>query len=88
MSEFLSKQNFAEELAKFAKTKGVVKDNEMFERSKLLMQNRVEAYISRSVLGDSAFYPIFNEKDEVIRTALQKLLNEPSLPSVANFNIK
>jgi hypothetical protein len=48
----------------------------------------VEAYISRSVLGDSAFYPIFNEKDEVIRTALQKLLNEPSLPSVANFNIK
>lgn len=88
LSDFLSKQNFAEELAKFAKTKGVVKDNEMFERSKLLMQNRVEAYISRSVLGDSAFYPIFNEKDEVIRTALQKLLNEPSLPSVANFNIK
>ena len=57
----------------------------MYAESKALMQNRIKAYILRSMLGDEAFYPVFNENDIVIRVALQELSNNNSLPNVARI---
>jgi len=82
---YLNTQNLADELVQFAQGRGIPKNDKMYAESKALMQNRIKAYILRSMLGDEAFYPVFNENDIVIRVALQELSNNNSLPSVARI---
>ena len=66
---YLNTQNLADELVQFAQGRGIPKNDKMYAESKALMQNRIKAYILRSMLGDEAFYPVFNENDIVIRVA-------------------
>lgn len=82
---YLNTQNLADELVQFAQGRGIPKNDKMYAESKVLMQNRIKAYILRSMLGDEAFYPVFNENDIVIRVALQELSNNNSLPNVARI---
>lgn len=82
---YLNTQNLADELVLFAQGRGIPKNDKMYAESKALMQNRIKAYILRSMLGDEAFYPVFNENDIVIRVALQELSNNNSLPNVARI---
>ncbi|MBO5829594.1 MAG: S41 family peptidase [Paludibacteraceae bacterium] len=82
---YLNSQNLADELVQFAQDRGIPKNDKMYADSKALMQNRIKAYILRSILGDEAFYPVFNENDVVIRVALQELSNNNSLPGVARI---
>ncbi|MBO5132546.1 MAG: S41 family peptidase [Paludibacteraceae bacterium] len=82
---YLNTQNLADELVQFAQGRGIPKNDKMYAESKALMQNRIKAYILRSMLGDEAFYPVFNENDIVIRVALQELSNNNSLPNVARI---
>ena len=86
LSNYLNSQNLANDLVEYAEGRGVPKNEKMFNESKRLMQNRIKAYILRSMLGDEAFYPVFNENDVVIRTALQELSNNHSFPNVVNMN--
>lgn len=82
---YLNTQNLADELVQFAQGRGIPKNDKMYAESKALMQNRIKAYILRSMLGDEAFYPVFNENDIVIRVALQELSINNSLPNVARI---
>ena len=82
---YLNTQNLADELVQFAQGRGIPKNDKIYAESKALMQNRIKAYILRSMLGDEAFYPVFNENDIVIRVALQELSNNNSLPNVARI---
>lgn len=82
---YLNTQNLADELVQFAQGRGIPKNDKMYAESKALMQNRIKAYILRSMLGDEAFYHVFNENDIVIRVALQELSNNNSLPNVARI---
>lgn len=82
---YLNTQNLADELVQFAQGRGIPKNDKMYAESKALMQNRIKAYILRSMLGDEAFYLVFNENDIVIRVALQELSNNNSLPNVARI---
>jgi carboxyl-terminal processing protease len=44
-----------------------------FNRSKALLQNNIKAYIARSVYGAGGFYPVFHEKDDEFKQALQHI---------------
>jgi carboxyl-terminal processing protease len=44
-----------------------------FSRSKALLQNNIKAYIARSVYGAGGFYPVFHEKDDEFKQALQHI---------------
>jgi carboxyl-terminal processing protease len=44
-----------------------------FNRSKALLKNNLKAYIARSVYGTSGFYPVFHEKDDELKQALQHI---------------
>jgi carboxyl-terminal processing protease len=44
-----------------------------FKRSKDLLKNNLKAYIARSVYGSSGFYPVFHEKDDELKQALQHI---------------
>jgi carboxyl-terminal processing protease len=44
-----------------------------FNRSKDLLKNNIKAYIARSVYGANGFYPVFHEKDDELKQALQHI---------------
>lgn len=44
-----------------------------FSRSKALLKNNLKAYIARSVYGASGFYPVYHEKDDELKQALQHI---------------
>lgn len=44
-----------------------------FSRSKSLLKNNLKAYIARSVYGASGFYPVYHEKDDELKQALQHI---------------
>ncbi|MGV3641942.1 MAG: S41 family peptidase [Adhaeribacter sp.] len=44
-----------------------------FSRSRDLLKNNLKAYIARSVYGASGFYPVYHEKDDELKQALQHI---------------
>ena len=71
-------------LTETASGNGVVFNDEEFEKSKNALSIYLKAFIARNIWGNEGFYPIFNEKDEIIKKAItlidkaEKLvLNQP-----------
>jgi carboxyl-terminal processing protease len=38
-----------------------------------LLKNNIKAYIARSVYGAKGFYPVFHERDDELKQALQHI---------------
>ena len=70
----LEKINLCDGLVAYAKTKGIEKEKEpMTAETRSRINRLLKAYIVRNFFGDSGFYPIYNEGDNVIGTAVKKL---------------
>ncbi|MGV3502274.1 MAG: S41 family peptidase [Adhaeribacter sp.] len=62
-----------QDLVKEATALKIPYNQQEFSRSKALLKNNLKAYIARSVYGASGFYPVFHEKDDELKQALQHI---------------
>ena len=69
-----------EELVNYAESNKILYDEYGFQRSQEYIKKRLKAYIARNVWGDEGFYPIWNQGDKTIETALgidlERVLNK------------
>lgn len=70
MQSYLQKSSYISEFKKYLASKGVKYSDSDFEAASAPIENILQAYIARYILGDSGFYPIYNQTDETIKKAL------------------
>ncbi len=55
----------------YAEGLGVAYDAAGYEKSKLLIDNRIKAFIGRRMYSDEAFFPVLNQLDNVLQEAVK-----------------
>ncbi|MGL4992561.1 MAG: S41 family peptidase [Bacteroidales bacterium] len=81
MVKHLDDQNLIPEFVTFAESKGVRRRPYLIQESMSLLKTQIYAYISRNILGDDAFYPIFLRNDKAIKKAIDIINGGQSTPS-------
>lgn len=84
---FKNQYHIEEELSDFlsyAKKQGVEYDETGFKRTQDKIALRLKAYIARNVWNSEGFYPVWNEKDDVILKTLEILESETALQAAVN----
>lgn len=76
LTAYLNKQNIIDGLATYADAKGLRKNPYSIKKSMALIQNLLDAYICRNVLGDDGFYPVLNQTDVTIKKAAEVLKSQ------------
>lgn len=73
MDKHLSAQNLLPQFTAFATSKGISPNPKDVSISKNLISEMLKAFITRNILGDPGFYPLFNQNDKTIKKALEAL---------------
>ncbi len=60
-----------QDVVQMARASGVAYNDAEFRRSKNLLRNNLKAFISRSVYGNSGFFPVLHQSDEEFQQALK-----------------
>lgn len=71
MQAHIQKSDYITEFKKYLATKNVEYSDADFEAARAPIENILQAYIARNIIGDSGFYPIYNQTDETIKKALE-----------------
>ena len=71
LCDYLDKENINLQFYKFAESKGLTTETAGRDECADVINNILKAYISRNIIGEKAFYPILNSKDETIIKALE-----------------
>ena len=75
LCEYLDKENINLQFYKFAESKGLTSETAGQTECADEINNILKAYICRNIIGDKAFYPILNSRDETITKALEVMIN-------------
>lgn len=75
LCEYLDKENINLQFYKFAESKGLTSETAGQTECADEINNILKAYICRNIIGDKAFYPILNSRDETIIKALEVMIN-------------
>lgn len=75
LCEYLDKENINLQFYKFAESKGLTSETAGQTECADEINNILKAYICRNIIGDKAFYPILNSRDETIIKALEIMIN-------------
>lgn len=75
MQKHIMQSNYLSEFKKYLKDKNVEFTEQEFEECRVPVENILQSYIARTILGDDGFYPIFNQSDETIKKALKVINN-------------
>lgn len=73
MSAYLDKQPLLKEFTQFAAQKGVEPNWKDIKISEKALMRLLKAYITRNILDDEGFYPLFFEGDPMIERAIKEL---------------
>jgi carboxyl-terminal processing protease len=73
MEKYLVEQNLLSQFEIFAAAKGVVVNREQVDKSKNIIINLLQAYITRNSLGDEGFYPLLYKNDKTVLKALEQM---------------
>jgi carboxyl-terminal processing protease len=73
LEKYLNKQNILKEFVAFAEEKDVAPNEAQIAKSKPLMVRLLNAYITRNILGDDGFFPLFERDDEITKVAVEQL---------------
>lgn len=71
MDKYLESQQLLGQFEAFAATKGVLPDAKQINISKKFIDNQLKSYITRNILGDEGFYPLFYRDDKTVLKALE-----------------
>lgn len=75
MSKYLDQQPLLQEFIKFAEQKGVKPKHDDIKKSEKALLRLIKSYITRNILDDEGFYPIFLQDDPMIEDAIKTLQN-------------
>lgn len=73
MERYLDGRNIVGEFVAFAEAKGVTPNWKEINKSKRLLERQLKAYVTRNILGESGFFPLFYKYDPTVKRALQEL---------------
>ena len=73
LEKHLKQANWLPEFVEFAKSKGVEPNQEQLQKSQVLLERLVNAYIVRNILNDEGFFPLFERDDDITRKAVSTL---------------
>ncbi|MCQ2194086.1 MAG: S41 family peptidase [Paludibacteraceae bacterium] len=73
LETYLGKANLIPSLATFAEEKGIRRNPNMIAKSQRQLNNKLNAYIARNILGDNAFFQILNQEDVTVRKAIEEI---------------
>lgn len=76
MSHYLDTQDILGQFTKFAAGKGVVPNPKQIAVSKRLLLTQLKSYITRNIMGDEGFYPLFYQDDQTVKKALEVVKKE------------
>lgn len=71
LCDYLDKENINLQFYKYAESKGLTSETAGQTECADEINNILKAYICRNIIGDKAFYPILNSRDETIIKALE-----------------
>ena len=80
LQQFLRKQPLLQEFTAFAASHEVQRKPKEIKESAVLLNNYIESYIARNIIGDNAFYPIFLQEDKTFQKALDVLNANQGFP--------
>lgn len=75
LCNYLDKENINLQFYKYAESKGLTSETAGQTECADEINNILKAYICRNIIGDKAFYPILNSRDETIIKALEIMIN-------------
>ena len=75
LCDYLDKENINLQFYKYAESKGLTSETAGQTECADEINNILKAYICRNIIGDKAFYPILNSRDETIIKALEVMGN-------------
>lgn len=71
MDAYLSTQPLLKQFVEFAAKKGVKPNNKEISISQRLINTQLKSYITRNILGDQGFYPLFFRDDKTVNKAIE-----------------
>lgn len=76
LEAFLDRQGLLEKFASFAEANGVRKNKNELDISSEILLIQIKAYIARNILDNKGFYPIWQNLDLTLQTAIDFLKNK------------
>lgn len=74
---YLTKRtNYFTDFVRYAAQKKILPNQSEIAKSRPYLENALQAYISRNMLGDKGFYPILHQQDNAVQKALE-LVGKP-----------
>ena len=73
LQPFLAEQKLFEQVVAYAEKEGIKCTNSEKQKSRLLVEKYLMAYIIRNTLDDEGFYPFINQTDDCVRRAVEEL---------------
>ena len=75
LDQHLASLNLFEQLEAYATKEGVIGTNSDKRTSRKLINEHINSYIVRNILGDEGFYPLLYTTDETVIEALKQIKN-------------
>lgn len=75
MQKHIEESNYLTLFKQYLKEKDVKYSEKEFADCQNIVENILQSYIARTILGDDGFYPILNQTDETIKKALEVMNN-------------
>ena len=79
MERYLTQGDMLREFVAYAEDKGVKPDWKEINQSRHLLERHLAAYITRNILGEEGFFPLFYKYDPTVKRALQEMRTNPLL---------
>jgi len=73
MDTYLSSQPLIKEFTDFATAKGVPANNKQISISQRVLTTQLKSYITRNILGDDGFYPLFYKDDKTVKKSIETI---------------
>lgn len=73
LKSLLKRENILNEFVTFSKNNGIHPKKADLNRSGILLENQIIAYIGRNFFGDEGFYPVIFEMDKSVKKAIEVL---------------
>jgi carboxyl-terminal processing protease len=85
LEQYLQKAKLLEQFIKFAQEGGVEPNHKEIEKSSLIIETQLKAYIARNFIDNDGFYPIITRIDNTLQRAINILENEDLSQLLSNY---
>ncbi|MDR0371315.1 MAG: S41 family peptidase [Prevotellaceae bacterium] len=73
MERYLDTQDLLNKFVAYAKSKGIEENTAQINKSSSLIGRQLKSYVTRNILGEEGFFPMFYKDDKTVKTAIKEL---------------